>query len=141
MNMTVPVPCKAAITCAPPPTPPASSKLNVTASANLKEYDTAVYTCLDGFTLANVTATGVSNNQFLLTCASGGSFPASPSWPTCKVGSCLTVPTMTGFNTTVVAPVVAGATVPYTCATDGQVLMLTQTALKINNFVCTYFNV
>ena len=113
--------CKAAVSCPVPPTPPASSKLNPSASANLTEFGSAVYTCTTGFTLVNVTGAGVSNNQFLLTCGSGGTFPASPVWPTCKAESCTSVPTMTGFVTTAVAPIKAGAYVQYTCATAGQV--------------------
>ena len=122
--------CKVPVNCPAPPAPPASSKLSPSASANLTEYSSAVYTCTTGFTLVNVTATGVSNNQFLLTCGSGGTFPASPSWPTCKATSCATVPTMTGFVTTAVAPVVAGLYVQYTCATAGQVRAI----FKYNKF-------
>jgi hypothetical protein len=122
-SVTLPSPaptCKVPVSCPAPPTPTASSKLNVSASANLSEYDSAIYTCINGYTLANVTATGVANNQFSLTCGTGGTFP-TPAWPTCQLQYCVTVPTVTGFTTTSVAPVFTGTSVQYTCATAGQV--------------------
>jgi hypothetical protein len=56
-------PSKAPVSCPAPPAPPASSKLLNTTSANLMEFDTAVYTCTTGYTLVGVTTAGVSNNQ------------------------------------------------------------------------------
>jgi hypothetical protein len=37
-----------------------------TTSTNLTEYDTAVYTCITGYTLVGVTTAGVSNNQVMI---------------------------------------------------------------------------
>ena len=126
-SVTLPTPaptCKVPVSCPTPPTPPTSSKLNASASSNVAEYDSAIYTCINGYTLANVTASGVANNQFSLTCGTGGTFPTSPTWPTCQLQYCVTVPAVTGFTTTSLAPVFTGTAVQYTCATAGQVHLL-----------------
>ena len=113
--------CKVPANCPPPPVPSASSRLMNSSSVNLTEYNDAVYTCNPGFTLVGVTTSGVSNNQFLLNCGTNGTFPASPTWPTCLAISCATVLTMTGFTAVTVAPVTAGTNAQYACADPTQV--------------------
>ena len=80
------------------------------ASAGLYEFDYAVYECKAGATLVNITFPGVVNNQFLLQCPLGGTFPptANVSWPSCKVEACTTYFVKAGYTSTAALPVNVG---------------------------------
>ena len=121
------------ILCRPPedcetdlPIPEGSSKLQNSASTNVKEFDFAIYTCEETFTLEGVDFENVENNKFKVECLKDGVYPhpQNISWPTCKPTVCPadTIPSPTGLTTSASGNTLIGNSIDFTCATSGEVM-------------------
>jgi hypothetical protein len=90
-------------------------------STGLKELQYAMYACQDGATLDGVEDSDIIDEQFRLLCNMGGTFSASPSWPTCIVENCTALLTKSGYTSATVMPKAIDEKAIYSCSTDGQV--------------------
>ena len=117
--------------CRPPtdcetdlPIPEGSSKLENSASTNVKEFDFAIYTCEETFTLEGVQFENVENNQFKVQCGLNGEYPVNITWPTCKPTVCPAdaIPNPTGLTTAVTGNTPIGNSIDFTCATSGEIM-------------------
>jgi hypothetical protein len=67
------------------PVPPTTKNLQNSASTVSKEFEEALYVCQTGFWMdRSLPDLDDAKNVFILTCGAGGTFPATPSWPTCN---------------------------------------------------------
>lgn len=111
--------CRAGVDCTDtPPNPTGPSYLANSASTVAKEFDSATYLCNADYALED----GVAD--FKLACGQGGTFPASPTWPTCYplCTTALTVPADAPYEAVEASTSVgAGLKAPYQCTTSGEV--------------------
>jgi hypothetical protein len=121
--------CRAAASCSAPPTPPGNTNLMVSTSSGVLEYGHAVYECKDGAFFDEATSAGnagIWDGKFHLECpVGGGSFPASPTWPTCTIRECVTLPdaaNLPDFTPQTTPPVPAGWFADYLCTNPSHVI-------------------
>lgn len=83
-------PCRVPANCtAPKPPTPTKLVLSASSPALLKEFDSAIYVCKTGFTLAGITPDGLTYSPV---CPYGGGAFSIATWPYCNV----TMATTTG---------------------------------------------
>lgn len=91
--------CVKAVTCPYPPTPPASSNLELQTSGPILEFDHAVYKCASGFAYSPADASNIpagmdmTDKSYKLQCQSNGRFEAHDYWGTIGWPRCETTAT------------------------------------------------
>ncbi len=113
--------CRDRLVCPdPPPLPTQGSNFQDSASTQVMEFDFAEYSCVPGAYLLT-DGPNILNGKFSVECENGGSFPTSPTFPTCTIVECVTLPNIAGFVSTTTVPLSIGGVAEYTCETAGEV--------------------